>query len=339
MPKGNFNKDKRNKLKLERSMSMRERDKIKDPKRVIEIAKEQEKRRSRTLTAADIERERQEKLNAPVKGVTVKVRPLVKQPGATQETNTQAIKSAGSTQTYAERKHQANKLQQYREQLSVLVDLANERVADLASKPVTSRALDAAIASRPESRNPSDDLFKANLRSEKQIKRELSRVMTFLNDPTSLAEGAENFSENLSAMGLFGGQYRANGGPGYNTDEVTQEVGETVFGIYHRVLEAEGGWERVMGYLKANSGGLVEYGSENLINAIYDMVVQMGTDEETQRKIIDRASTMIDNMVESYQTMAVRQRAGVDYGLIGYDDTAEDRRHHWQWSMQRKGLL
>ncbi len=350
MPKGKFNKEKRLKLQEERSMSMKERDKIKDPKKRIEIAKLQAQSKARTITPEQLEAEKQTK-SAPVKGVTVKIRPKVLTPqtsGLTHETNPQGIKSSGSTQTYAEKKKQHDKLEQYREQLSSLVQRANERVnvlntfsAEKASKneEFASRALDAARASLPESRDTNGDLFNANLRTEKQIKRELSRVMTFLNDPTSLSSGAEQFTEDLTAAGLFGGQYRANGGPGYDEERVTKEVGEQVFDIYGKVLAQEGGWERVMGYFKANSGGLIEYGSENLINAIYEMTVQLGTSDAAQEEIINRAKSMIDDMIDSYKEMAVKQRAGVDYGLIGYDETADDRRNHWQWSMHRKGLL
>lgn len=347
MPKGKFNKEKRLKLQEERSMSMKERDKIKDPKKRIEIAKLQAQSKGRTITPEQLEAEKQAK-SAPVKGVTVKVRPLVKQSGSTQQTEPQGTKSTGSTQTYAEKKKQHDKLEQYREQLSSLVQRANERVDILNSlsaekfsknEDFASRALDAARASLPESRDTNGDLFTANLRTEKQIKRELSRVMTFLNDPTSLSSGAEQFTEDLTAAGLFGGQYRANGGPGYDEERVSKEVGEQVFDIYGKVLAQEGGWERVMGYFKANSGGLIEYGSENLINAIYEMTVQLGTSDAAQEEIINRAKSMIDDMIDSYKEMAVKQRVGVDYGLIGYDETADDRRNHWQWNMQRKGLL
>ena len=355
MPKGKYNKEKRLKLQEERSMSMKERDKIKDPKKRIEIAKIQAQAKGRTITPEELEAERQAK-SAPVKGVTVKVRPKVQQSqasGSTQETKSQeqepqGVKNAGSTQTYTDRKKQRDKLEQYREQLASLVLRANERVAALnllsaekssKDEDFASRALDAARASLPESRDSNGDLFTSNLRTEKQIKRELSRVMTFLNDPTSLSSGAERFTEDLTAAGLFGGQYRANGGPGYDETRVTQVVGEQVFDIYGKVLAQEGGWERVMGYFKANSGGLIEYGSENLINAIYEMTVQLGTSDAAQKEIINRAKSMIDDMIDSYKEMAVKQRAGVDYGLIGFDETADDRRNHWQWSMRRKGLL
>lgn len=258
-----------------------------------------------------------------------------KKSGSTQGTKK---KEPAKKRTNAERIYQREKLQQHREQLQVLVDEANARVDRLAGmKKVQSRALEEARRTVPESRK-SDNLFTADLRTEGQINRELSRVMAFLGDYTSLARGAENFTENLTSAGLFGGQYRANGGPGYDEDVVDPEVGDKVFDIYHRVLEVEGGWSRVMGYFKANSGGLVEYGSENLINAIYDMVENFGTSDKATGKIIKRATKMIDDMVESYQEMATRQRSGVDYGFLGNDETAEERRAQWQWEMERRGL-
>ena len=276
-------------------------------------------------------------VKVPIKKNPPKAKPKETKPKATQ--GTKKPKADGSThKSYADRKKQSEKLQQYRQQLDILVKEANSRVDRLANmKRVQSRALDEARRTVPESRK-SDDLFTSELRTEAQIKRELSRVMAFLGDYTSLARGAEDFTEDLTSAGLFGGQYRANGGPGYDDSVVDPEVGDKVFDIYHRVLEVEGGWSRVMGYFKANSGGLVEYGSENLINAIYDMVSNFGTSDRATEKIINRATKMIDNMINSYKDMAVLQRSGVDYGFLGNDEFAEDRRNRWEFDMKKKGL-
>lgn len=359
MPKSEFDRDKLLKLYDLANMTGRDIDiiakKEKNPKLGIELHKLQNEMSSKTYTAdtkkeqikkriAKKEEERQqarkmiEETGHTMK-VKVQISPKVKKSsGSTQGTKKPKSKSVTNNKTYQERKKQREKLQQHREQLQVLVDEANARVNRLAGmKKVQSRALDEARRTVPESRK-SDDLFTANLRTEAQINREASRVMAFLGDYTSLARGAENFTEDLTAAGLFGGQYRANGGPGYNTDVVDEEVGEKVFDIYHRVLEVEGGWSRVMGYFKANSGGLIEYGSENLINAIYDMVTNFGTSDKATGKIIKRATTMIDDMIESYQEMATRQRSGVDYGFLGNDENAEDRRSRWEWEMKRRGL-
>lgn len=338
MPKSNFNKDKRNKIKLESSMSMKERDKIKDPKERIAVAKLQEERkRSRTITAEDIAREKAAQESAPgpkIGGVKIKVRPAS---GSTQQTETSRSTQQKPKRTYAERKHQTEKLQQYREQLTSLTELANIRVQRLSESGYTSRALDAARESLPESRDSNGELFTSNLRTEEQIKRELSRVMAFLKDPTSLSSGAEQFESDLSAAGLFGGQYRAINGTGYS-DEVDPVIGETVLDLYGKILSEHGGWERVMAYFKANSGGLVEYGSENLINAIYDMTVKFGTTDNAQKMIKQRAGDMIEEMISAYQDMAVKQRTNVDYGLIGFDETADDRRANWAWRMEKAGL-
>lgn len=357
MPKSKFNKDKANFRKEAKAMSQKERDKVKDIDQRLAIAKEQEKSRHRVITPEMLEKEKAEKNKPTGKGVTIKVKPRAIQPKSTSSGSTQTSKgaekkstgkkSSGSThksskskKSSAERKAQTEKLKQYREQLSVLVDEANSRVSRLSKmKRVESRALDEARRTLPTSRDENGDLFTANLRTEAQITRELSRVMAFLGDFTSLARGAENFTEDLSSAGLFGGQFRADGGPGYDTSVVDPEVGDKVFDIYHRVLEIEGGWSRVMGYFHANSGGLVEYGSENIINAIYDMVENFGTSDKATEKIINRATTMIEDMISSYEDMAVKQRSGVDYGFIGFDATAEDRRKHWEWEQRKAGIL
>lgn len=342
MPKSKFNKDKRDEIKLELGMSMKERDAIKDAKKRVEVAKLQESRkRSRTLTTEDIAKEKakaEETTTPKIGGVKVKVRPSA---GVTQQ-----VKEAGSTQnpkkakpkkTYAERKHQTEKLQHYREQLNVLTERANARVENIVNNGYQSRALDAALASKPDSRTSTDPLFKSDLRTEAQIKRELARTMAFLSDPTSLSQGAENFTEDFSAKGLFGGQYRALNGKGYS-DDVDEVIGEATLDLYHKILAQAGGWERVIGYMRANSGGLVEYGSENLINAVYDMVVQMGTTDRAQEAIIARGKELVDQMVKDYQEMAVKQRSGTDYGFLGFDEKSDEMREYWQWRMNKEGV-
>lgn len=177
--KTNFNKEKRNQIKLEANMSMKERDQIKDAKKRVEVAKLQEKKkRSRTLTAEDIAKENAEReaQAAPkIGGVKVKVRPNA---GTTQKP--EETKNAGVTQkpkrTYAERKHQSEKLQQYRDQLDILVERANARVDTIMNKGFESRALDSALASRPEAWGSEEPMFRSDLRTEKQIKTELGRI-------------------------------------------------------------------------------------------------------------------------------------------------------------------
>lgn len=363
MPKSEFSRDKLLKLYDLSSMSHRDIDIAAkgNVKLGIELHKLKNEMTSKTYSTQSTqkeqiqqrieknERERKEAREAinksghtmavkvPIKKNAVKPTAKESKPKNTQ--GDKKSKSDGSThKSYAERKKQSEKLQQYRQQLDVLVKEANSRVDRLAGmKRVQSRALDEARRTVPESRK-SDELFTSDLRTESQINRELSRVMAFLGDYTSLARGAEGFTEDLTSAGLFGGQYRANGGPGYDDSVVDPEIGDKVFDIYHRVLEVEGGWSRVMGYFNANSGGLVQYGSNNLINAIYDMVTNFGTTDKATGKIIKRATKMIDTMIETYQEMAVRQRSGVDYGFLGNDEFAEDRRNRWEWDMKKKGL-
>ena len=118
-----------------------------------------------------------------------------------------------------------------------------------------------------------------------------------------------------------------------------------VFDIYHRVIEAGGGWDRVIGYFRMMSPGMVDYGSENLINAIYDMVQNKdslqsisGIDDVTG-VILNRALDMVDNMRSMYEEMSEKQRSGLDYGNIEEDkEAAEYRRRNYAWRMYREEL-
>lgn len=246
------------------------------------------------------------------------------------------------------------KLDPLREQLAVLVDEANARVRDIEIMndhgiQVTSRAIQEAIRTLPKSRLEKDStLFRSDLPRTRDINRELARVQTFLADYTSFARGAENFT-NQMATGLFGAQYRKDGGGGFDSSRVSAEDAELVFDVYHRVIEMGGGYDRVIGYFRANSNGLIEYGSQQLINAIYDMVKniplhEMEFADAKERKeayedrrdlLISRAYEVVESMIKSYEAIATLQRSGEDYGKLRNDPDYFARFNHWHWMMQR----
>ena len=350
MAKNNLNKGKK-KIKLS-DMSMKERDKIKDVEARLKTAKAQEKKRSRTLTAEDIAKEEAAKAQAPVKGVAVKV----KIPGSTQKTptdTTPAVKirdeyknSFGHKMTREEvqEKYFKRTLDPMRAQLAVLTQKANEMYNKQRTTTEMSRAaLEAERTMNAEGKrhfNETFEPFNANQKSSKGINRELSRVMTFLTDYTSGIEGG--MAENEHAKGLFGGQWRKMGYAGYDETRVTKEDADMVFDIYHRLLEQEGGWQRVIGYFKAVNPGIIDYGSENIINAIYDMVQNKeeiwappGMDKEGA--ILAKAIDMVETMIDSYQHIAILQRSGKDYGNIEEDpDDADRRRRVYEWNLARE---
>ena len=227
--------------------------------------------------------------------------------------------SSGSTTT-------RKSLYPAREKLNVLTEEANRRYHELQDSGTKSRAVLEAVRSLTKSHKekyyePSDELFTSNLASTREINRELARTLAFLNDPTSLAGGEEIYERQLGE-GLFGAQYRVDGGPGYNEEFVTKADADMVFDIYHRIIEHGGGWEMVVGYFQMLNPGLIDFGSENIINAIYDMVrnkadIKLSEGiEDVSGEIIKRTNELIDNMKAVYSNLSELQLSGNDYGSI-----------------------
>lgn len=226
-------------------------------------------------------------------------------------------------------------LQPLREQLQVLVDQANERVRDLASAGLSSRALDEAIRTikRKPTRVDDETLFRADLKRRRDINVEFARVHSFLNDYTSTIMGAHNFESDISRLtGQFGAKWNTTGlGQNYNTEIISEEVASKSFEIYRKVIEAAGGWERAVGMLKGKES-LIGYGSENLIIAIYDMV----ENDVNEGDIIKIALEQINSGIEAYSRMSERQRSNYDYGIVFDDETDIERRNYFSYKFDRR---
>lgn len=258
---------------------------------------------------------------------------------------TGAKKSSGSTPK-KERKYY-RPLDPAREKLYALTSVANERYWNLRREGVASRAAIEAERTLTNSHrekyfDTNNEMFTANLPSKREINRELSRVMAFLNDPTSFAPASETFQSQM-ATGLFGAQWRKDGGGGYDPERVSKSDAEMVFDIYSRVISAGGGWERVIGYFRLMSPGLVDYGSTNLINAIYDMVQNKESInlsegiEQVEGEIIKRSLQMIDEMRDMYENLTDLQMKGNDYGSILTAKELETNKAYWAYLKSKKG--
>lgn len=256
-------------------------------------------------------------------------------------------KSGGATQG----RKKPESLDPLRQQLNVLTSEANKRYWEQLERGVHSRAGMEAERTLTKGHkekyfDTNQEMFTSDLKTRAEINREFARTMAFLSDYTSQATENESFGfEYGSAQGLFGGQWRKNGGPGYDEERVSKEDADMVFDIYHRVIEAGGGWDRVIGYFRMMSPGMVDYGSENLINAIYDMVSHKGAIgavlgiDDVRGVILNRSLELLDSMREMYEEMAFRQRTGMDYGNVEEDkDAAEYRRRNYEWRMYREDL-
>ena len=234
----------------------------------------------------------------------------------------------------------AKSLNPLRAELNVLTSQANALVAELRASGYADDSRALAEAERTAIRfHTEDQLFTANLPRSRDIGRELARVREFLTDITSTVEGTQRELYGLN-QSLFGGQYRADGGYGANPAYVDKQTAERVFEIYRKALETQGGYQRVMGWLRAKYNGLQDYGSENIINAIYDMVINTSDNAIaaampdwssrgglTEEDRIDywalKASDMISDMIEEAQRISDLQQMGIDYGILPSKDKEE----------------
>lgn len=217
-----------------------------------------------------------------------------------------------------------------RQQLKVLVNQANQRVRELEKEGIyNSRALDEArrTLKKQSSRVDDNELFKSNLKSRRQINREFERVHLFLNDFTSTTIGANTIQiESSNLAGAFGGKWKIETGENYDTSRIDKASADIAFDLYRRVVEAAGGWERAIGILQGKES-LIGYGSENLINSIYDMVTHNYSEED----IITTGVHLVNQGLEAYEEMAKNQVKNYDYGVIFDDEDAKNRRSWYQW--------
>ena len=227
-----------------------------------------------------------------------------------------------STAKRSKRSTSSNKprvsLEPLRKELDVLVQQANTRVSQLLEQGLPSRALLEAQRTLKNMPTRVDDveLFKADLKSRKQINREFARVQEFLNDFTSTIKGAKNLQTDFDR---FSGSW-------YTGEGMNQDLRGKTFEIYRKVLEAAGGWERAVGILKGKES-LIGYGSENLVNNIYDML----ENNYAEGDIISIALEQIESGLKAYEDMASRQVSGYNYGIVFDDDTVQARRDFYMW--------
>lgn len=213
-----------------------------------------------------------------------------------------------------------------RKELNVLVKEANKRVSQLINPNFASRALIEAQKSLAPSRRDDDVLFRSDLKNRRQLTREFARVNKFLNDWTSFSEGAEAFTSEFYTMkGVWGGQF---GDDHFDKTKLNEDFARKAFEIYDRVIEVGGGWDRVIGFFR-DENSKVQFGSEVLLNAIYDMIDNNMSDED----IYKRSFALVEQALRSFDKMAVLQRTNIDYGAIIPNE--DKRSDYYRWRKSR----
>lgn len=203
-------------------------------------------------------------------------------------------------------------------QLEQLARQANERVSQLSADNYAVRE---AKRTRPKSREGSD-LFKGDLRTKKQMKKEYARIMTFMSDWRSTEEGDNFYQAELQDLekykGAFGGQWMKKYGETYNTEIIDKDLAEKTFYLYDRLVEEYQSEDRVK-MLWNKDSSKITYGSENMIAAIYDMAVKGYDDKDIMDFARIRMEANYIQLVKARQS----ELAPDDYGqLTDYiDDT------------------
>lgn len=247
--------------------------------------------------------------------------------------------SRGSTPKGA--KKPRTNLKPLREQLEILVSEANRRVNELTTAGLPqSRAMEeaarTAIRFHRDESNEIVNMFTSDLHRMTDIAREFARVQRFLSDETSTIGGAKREKDDIQT-GLFGGQYRAMYGTGYDITRVSKEEGDLALEVYHKVLEFGGGWEAVISHLRATNMGLTQYDSEQLIQEIYDMITSGMYDNDDSDDLAARAYARVREIIKFNDQMAERQRLGINYGILPSELDAE-KYDRYVWREEKRKM-
>lgn len=149
-----------------------------------------------------------------------------------------------------------------KQKLQPILDLANQRWQELDDANLRSLAISRAY-------DESDERWGfdfSQLTDRGEIITEATRARVFINDPTSTVEGADLYSKQESYRqwaGQFGNNYFnwENKFKKFNINTISEEHARVAFAAYRRLEESE-------------AARIMSYGSENMIIAIYDMVLR-----------------------------------------------------------------
>lgn len=154
-----------------------------------------------------------------------------------------------------------SKLDNLRQQYEGLISEANQRWEMIEAAGYKSMAI-----SRARDEGGRDYFTLDYAESEGDILNEVTRARVFIADRTSTLEGAELYTAEINSeqfRGKFGSEYRKPeyGNKGFDPAVIDEEYAKEVFSSYRRLEETK-------------QGLIEQYGSENLIIAMYDAKVR-----------------------------------------------------------------
>lgn len=150
-----------------------------------------------------------------------------------------------------------------REEYKDFIKTANERYFMLKNENAQSPAL--WDAQRTQKEKYVEGFSLDDKKSFREIRREIRRAEAFLNDPTSTKYGvfeAELNKGKEKYRKAFGYQHMEQYGVSYDRSRIDDDKAREAFKVYHQVAS------EMQELIRK------QFGSENLINALYDQVVQ-----------------------------------------------------------------
>lgn len=213
-----------------------------------------------------------------------------------------------------QRKEKRRNLSEIRDKFRSLIKAAAEKYDELVN---SAHEIMPAVydATRTKSKN-ADDIFSIDDKHRfREIQREVRRAQKFLREVSSDDYDTLDYRmNNYTKLHRFGGDFKDAFGESYDTNVIQKDLAEVSFDIYHRV---ESDLPR----------DVLNFGSENLINAIYDMVVAENGSGETY--IAQKQLQLVDYLRELYLEKGIRADKELmhqesEYGLLSESKSAKD---------------
>lgn len=236
-----------------------------------------------------------------------------------------------SSRRIKSKKRQNNKsLKPIRQRLQSYVDLANQRVEEIAASGRYSPALEKAQSSQlARYRETEYNLFDiSDKKRYTDIVREAGRLMEFLRAETSTISGIDRFEQSIQSptKGNIGGQWQTIAGKSYNPSSIDSKTLSIAGSVYRRLEER---YARLF-------VGATQYGSENLISELYDFISQSSEwigENAIVESALNEFSIRLENFEVDRQRTAELLKDDNDFGFLeGFSEARNAailRKYYW----------
>ena len=191
-----------------------------------------------------------------------------------------------------------DKIQALRNDVQPVINEANERWRKLDDLDLRSTAI-----SRALEENDRHYFDVSQLTDQGEIIAEATRARVFLQDRTSIPEGAEDYMRQevrKQYEGQFGNEYNTweHKFKNFNTDIIDEKTARLAFRAYRMLEEIEG--SRI-----GRQGQEGAYGSENMIIDMYDMAIKQGWNDENDDELAEELAGMGKDLID--RTLGIKR--------------------------------